>query len=892
MTTRIGTYGATQGYINQLMAIQARMQTEQSQVSTKLISTDYSGIAKDAASVLNLSNQMSAAQQFISDNDVATTKLNAAQSAIDSISTTIHNFNNSLNTFIQGNTKDPASIALLQKSAFQGLMDMQGYLGTNIGGDYVFSGGRISTNPVDFGATSLDAFQKLYDGSASTYPLTRAADLADINLDSGATGPLTFNQTAGTVTAANAGAFSKVPVGATITLGGVSPPAKVTVSGVNASGTIITVASPSMTAETAANANVSYGATNLNNTSLGTLGFQIGTGTGINYITPSQSGSLSALKAGSVFTVSGTQYNDGTYTVVSNNGSTLAVTNNKLNLVTPTSGDTAATLTDGTSATTNSTGGAGAGYGSLSFGADSNGQLTLTASTPNAFNGGAVYPTGTTLTVTGSSPNGANDGQYTVLSNDGTTVTMTRKPPMPATVAPMVDIYPQLSAPGVQIKSTSASAGLGSGFGNLTFSSASGALTVSSDATNGLSGITNGGTLTIAGSRPLNTAGAGVNDGTFVVTSLNAANTKMTLAYTSVSLTDTTTAATITSAAGGGGAGGYGNLVVGANASGQMTLTAATAATFNTVNVGDTYTVTGTIPNGANDGTFIVAGKTGTVLTLATTPSSFQTGIAPTVNETAASLSDLTTAAPAITNTTGGGGSGYGALTIATNSAGHMTITTSTANALGGVSSGDTVKVTGASNAANNGTYYVLSKTGSTLELSSSPPTVTATSWYKGDTLNIEQRVDVNRSVDVGIYASDPAFEKAIRAMAMIAQGAPNTAGGLAANQNRIQAASYLLKAAIDNPGVGTPPSPLTGVEDSSNISSLGSSIGYTAATIKTKTDNETSLVGFIQTRIANMTTKDPTEAITQLLSDSNSMQASYQSLAKIFDLSLLNYIK
>ena len=884
MTTRIGTYGATQGYINELMAIQSRVQNEQSQVSTGLKSTTYAGIASDVADVLDLNNQLSTSQQFVQDNNVASTKLTAASDAISSMQTTIENFRNQMNTFMSGNTKDPASIATLQNMAFQSLQSMQGYLGTNIGGDYIFSGGRVTTNPVDFPATSLDQFQSLYNGTSTTYPVSRTTDLASFDLTAQNTGPLTFNPNAGTVTAATSEAFQNVPIGSTVTLGGLVPPTQVTVTGISNSGKTITVAQPSMVAETETAATLSFGGNVISSTS-NTGGATCGnltvtpTGTGTFTITPSTVGSLSALTTGKVFTLSGTTNNNGSYMVEANNGNSLTISNVNLGLAVPTTGDQSTTLTDGTTAVTDTqTNGGAGGYGSLTFGANDSGEITIAASTPNAFANGTIYAAGATITVTGSSPNGANDGQYTVLSNDGTTLAVARRPAMPVSTPAMSDAAATIDdTTSATTITTGLNNGVAGGYGTLTFTNSGGTLQAS--ASGALTGVSPGDTITISGSVPNN-----ANNGTYIVTAL--AGTTMTLASQSVTLGGS---AAVTSAAGGGG--GYGALTFGSNANGQMTLNATNANAFNGVYAaGSTITITGSVPNSVNDGTYIVAANSNNQLTLTTTPTSFTTGIQPTTTEQAATLTDTTNGTALTSTLTNAAAGGYGTLSIATNTAGQMTITAATANALSGFSAGDTIQLTNAG--ANNGKYYVESASGDTLTLATTPPSISASSWYKGDTLNIEQPINSSTNLGIGIYASDPAFEKAIRAMGMIAQGAANTPGGLAANQDRIAAASYLLSASITNPGIGTPPSPLSGTEEVSNLTSLGSMVGFNLANINNQVNSETQLQGFIQTRLGTIENEDPTTAITNLLADNQSLQASYQSLSQIFNLSILNYLK
>ncbi|MQX35002.1 flagellin [Roseospira navarrensis] len=57
------------------------------------------------------------------------------------------------------------------------------------------------------------------------------------------------------------------------------------------------------------------------------------------------------------------------------------------------------------------------------------------------------------------------------------------------------------------------------------------------------------------------------------------------------------------------------------------------------------------------------------------------------------------------------------------------------------------------------------------LPAAASDATITGVSYYGGDSLSFEHRVSENRTLDLGLNAKDPAFEKAFRALGMLAQG-------------------------------------------------------------------------------------------------------------------------
>lgn len=167
--------------------------------------------------------------------------------------------------------------------------------------------------------------------------------------------------------------------------------------------------------------------------------------------------------------------------------------------------------------------------------------------------------------------------------------------------------------------------------------------------------------------------------------------------------------------------------------------------------------------------------------------------------------------------------------------------------------------------------------------------TLTAESWYKGDNIAIEQRIDQDRTVSVGVFASDPAFEKAFRAMGLIAQGQYGTAGGLENNLDRVEDALYLIRDAMLHPAGNAAP---FGTEQASDLESVLSQLGTTQSLINTKTEKHKSYISFLDDRIIAMENVDKNEAITLLLDDQRALEAGYQTLAKVREMSLINFLQ
>lgn len=242
---------------------------------------------------------------------------------------------------------------------------------------------------------------------------------------------------------------------------------------------------------------------------------------------------------------------------------------------------------------------------------------------------------------------------------------------------------------------------------------------------------------------------------------------------------------------------------------------------------------------------------------------------------------------------------------------GQNSISTSTLGSLTFAPGADTITATGSvaelavgatftvsGTTDNNGTYEVVANTGTVITVKSTKigltetvtgATLKAESYYRGDSLPIQHRVDEDRSVEVSVLASDPAFEKAFRAMGMIAQGAFGTSGGLENNLQRVSQALYLVKDAIESPAGTNPP---FGAELRGDMQKLQGNLGVTQSLINAKDTKHKAFAGFLTTRISEMENVDKMEAVAMLLDDQRALETSYQALAKVREMTLLNFLK
>ena len=315
----------------------------------------------------------------------------------------------------------------------------------------------------------------------------------------------------------------------------------------------------------------------------------------------------------------------------------------------------------------------------------------------------------------------------------------------------------------------------------------------------------------------------------------------------------------------------------------QTSRITATTAEFTNVEVGATITVSGT---GSNDGTYTVQAVTGTELVVQT---------AMLTDEVAAGA-DITTVPTPIDNAvTTFDSSVTGGLTF---SRANDTITAGTANSLTNIQVGDAIRIT--ATGSNDDLYVVTANTGTVLTVRQKKltdegsvgtevaGTITSTNYYNGDAVTSTHQVNEDRSFNFDLNALDPAFEKAIRGMLIIAQGIYNSNGGLDQNQGRANQALFLLDSSKTLTATTTGP---FGPELASNLSQVQIDAAFQRILLIQSNETIDDIVGFFDQNAADTENIDPTETIVRLLDDTRALEASFQALARTRQLSLLNFI-
>lgn len=161
--------------------------------------------------------------------------------------------------------------------------------------------------------------------------------------------------------------------------------------------------------------------------------------------------------------------------------------------------------------------------------------------------------------------------------------------------------------------------------------------------------------------------------------------------------------------------------------------------------------------------------------------------------------------------------------------------------------------------------------------------------YYRGDSLETNHQLDADQTLSFGVTAAHPGFEKAMRAMGIIAQGDYGTAGGLENNTNRVDEAIWLLNDALESPAAGTPP---FGAEESGDIKSVRRLATMNRVILTEKIDSQKLYANYLTSRAAEIENVDPNEATMRLLADSRALEVSYAALGEIRGLSLVSYLK
>ncbi len=163
-------------------------------------------------------------------------------------------------------------------------------------------------------------------------------------------------------------------------------------------------------------------------------------------------------------------------------------------------------------------------------------------------------------------------------------------------------------------------------------------------------------------------------------------------------------------------------------------------------------------------------------------------------------------------------------------------------------------------------------------------------SYYVGGSATETYRISDNQSITLDISANDSVFDKLFRAFGMIAQGnlIKTDENGIITNAEEVDSlvneAMNYLQSAIDNNGKAT-----NGKNETLSLVIAKISANYVTLDNVQKTLE--SVQGNLEDSVDSVKNVDKTEATVKLLEAQNSLEASYQVLSNVLNLSLLNYM-
>jgi len=991
--TRVSDASTINALISDMLRTQQRRIEANQQVVSGKKSQNYAGISFESQRLVNLETSRNINERYLANNTTQELRLGVMGTSLNSIRSSIQDARETVINFQARDVFDQSSIEELQAFAFNTLKNIEAFLNVDVDGQYLFSGTRVNTEPVDLGLTSLSAFQGKYDGTINKYATTREAHLADISVskdkllvdknfidednflifrrdddgdttDGGRssieansalfsdytvgslisvsgtadnngdyrvdeissdgtkiyistemftnevlarqlfdeagvstatfdldddtqltntdTGNVSFNQAAGTITALTDNVFQNIEVGDEIEIGGTT---------VN-NGTMTVTSVDTVTRQLTDEGPLATDFEFLSGTSL--VGESVTFNQAARTITAAAGTPFAGLSAGDTFTVSGTTNNDQTYTVESVGGGgasitiaaqveVLTVEQRQSLTLTMTVGDDVVLDNDDTQR--------------VVFDRDGD---TVTVDQLGTF---TDFHIGQTLTVSGTA---RNDDTYTIesVSADGRTATVKSVKLTDEGVDSGDTFFDYTVGSRLAINATNDTLQVEDIDGNddteyLRHAQAGDFFVLRGTSQDGiyqvLSNDTSTGTVTIDNSPDV------VRQDTVTVGTLSTTAE----AGDTYSVTIDGTTVTFTATGGESEAGVATGIANAINA--NATLREFVVASTNSGDVEIQYATQSTTANSISVSAANGGATADNSLTVATavdgTPSNDFTTTENVTSETVVHFDDrdikfrtgnhvdftaTTLSLNSITN-------GIATENVFSNLRAGMQFTlTGTANAgtytIGSVSSdGSTITLASGETFGTTGTFTPSAGSSATIQVFGADGSIGASqNYYQGDDKALTHRVDANRSIDIDVNASHPAFEKAIRALGILLQGEYGSEGSLENNQERVSQAMFLLDDALNAPSEGDPP---FGVELEGDLDEIDFNLGFKQIVLNDTRETQKEFNNIVENFISGIEDVDQLEAINRLLSEQRALEFSYQAVSRVLDFSLVNFL-
>ncbi|MFD2207929.1 flagellin [Kiloniella antarctica] len=149
------------------------------------------------------------------------------------------------------------------------------------------------------------------------------------------------------------------------------------------------------------------------------------------------------------------------------------------------------------------------------------------------------------------------------------------------------------------------------------------------------------------------------------------------------------------------------------------------------------------------------------------------------------------------------------------------------------------------------------------------PGTFTADfDYYQGDNVTLSNRIDQDATLSYGITADAPAFEQLLRSLAYVEYAGAND------DKTVLQEAYNTLQTSLDG------------------VSDFRSQIGAQLSVLEGSEKKHADFKTYVQNTISGIEDIDVAEATSRLAFDQVQLQASYISLTRINEITLLNYLR
>jgi flagellar hook-associated protein 3 FlgL len=146
MVTRIGTFTNQQLILEATLRNQARYADTQLQVATGKKSQTFSGIAPDSSRLTNLKDQLATSQQYVTNIDTVTGRLNMMEFGLEQIDGTARDMRSLIRSNLNGDAANTVNLSALAQQYLSQITDI---MNLQDGTRYLFSGSKTDTKPVD-----------------------------------------------------------------------------------------------------------------------------------------------------------------------------------------------------------------------------------------------------------------------------------------------------------------------------------------------------------------------------------------------------------------------------------------------------------------------------------------------------------------------------------------------------------------------------------------------------------------------------------------------------------------------------------------------------------------------------------------------------------------------